>query len=289
MGGAAPAVDSRGDIWVAAGNGSVTSDSRHYDDSDSVLELSPSLQLEQYFAPASWAADNRGDLDMSTEPVLLGDGGVLIAGKARIAYLLDGSHLGGIGGSQTSLGSICNDDVDGGSARVGTTVYLPCLSGIVAVRAGESPASLRLLWRSGTGGGPPIVAAGLVWSIAPDGTLSGLDPATGAIRQQTSIGAPANHFPTPSVGAGLLLAPSSDRVVAFAASSTAVPTTTRPSTSTSTVPSRPTGGPTSDPNGGGIAAAGIAAIVVGGLVALGAIGWLLGRRRHGRASDPDGR
>ena len=45
---------------------------------------------------------------MTTEPVLLSDGDVLIAGKSRIAYLLDGSHLGGIGGQQASLGSICN-------------------------------------------------------------------------------------------------------------------------------------------------------------------------------------
>ena len=50
MGGAAPAVDSSGDIWVSTGNGSVYSSSHAYDDSDSVLELSPSLKLLQFFA-----------------------------------------------------------------------------------------------------------------------------------------------------------------------------------------------------------------------------------------------
>jgi hypothetical protein len=54
MGGAAPTVDGSGDIWVAVGNGSVYSASQPYDDSDSALELSPSLQLLQYFAPTSW-------------------------------------------------------------------------------------------------------------------------------------------------------------------------------------------------------------------------------------------
>ena len=44
-----------GNIWVSAGNGSVYSSSHAYDDSDSVLELSSSLTLLQYFAPASWA------------------------------------------------------------------------------------------------------------------------------------------------------------------------------------------------------------------------------------------
>ena len=45
MGGAAPVVDASGNIWVEAGNGSVYSSAQAYDDSDSVLELSPSLTL----------------------------------------------------------------------------------------------------------------------------------------------------------------------------------------------------------------------------------------------------
>ena len=53
--------------------------------------------------------------------------------------------------------------------------------------------------------------------MGQNGTLYGLDPATGRIRQQVTIGAPASHFPTPSVGGGLLLAASAEHVVAFAA------------------------------------------------------------------------
>ena len=41
MGGAAPIVDSSGNIWIATGNGSTTSSSQPYDNSDGVLELSP--------------------------------------------------------------------------------------------------------------------------------------------------------------------------------------------------------------------------------------------------------
>jgi len=226
MGGAAPVVDSAGHIWVSTGNGSVYSYQRPYDDSDSVLELSSSLRLLQYFAPSTWATNNSQDLDMSTAPALLPDGQVVLAGKSRIVYLLDGTNLDGIGHQQATLGasgrsitgSACGDDIDGGVAVVGMTVYLPCLAGIIAVRATSSPPALHLLWSSGTGGGPPIVAAGLVWTIGQNGTLYGLDPATGTIRQQATIGMPANHFPTPSVADGLLLAPSADHVVAFAAS-----------------------------------------------------------------------
>ncbi len=217
MGGAAPAVDARGDVWVSVGNGSVYQASRGYDNSDSVLDLSPSMRLLQYFAPADWASDNSRDFDMSAEPVLLADGQVLLAGKSPTAYLLNGAHLGGIGGQLASLSSACDSDIDGGAAAVGRTVYLPCVSGIVAVAAATSPPGLRLLWRSGTGGGPPIVAGGLVWTISQAGTLFGLDPQTGQARQQAAIGTLANHFPTPSVGAGLLLAPSANRVVAFRA------------------------------------------------------------------------
>ena len=133
---------------------------------------------------------------MSTAPVLLPYGQVLLAGKSRIVYLLDGAHLGGIGHQQATLGggprtitgSACGGDIAGGAAVVGLTVFLPCTSGIIAVRASRSPPALRLLWSSGIGGGPPIVAAGLVWTIGQNGVLYGLDPATGRVRQQTVIG-----------------------------------------------------------------------------------------------------
>ncbi|MGP0029357.1 MAG: PQQ-binding-like beta-propeller repeat protein [Acidimicrobiales bacterium] len=217
MGGAAPTVDRDHDIWVEAGNGSVYSASEGYDDSDSALELSSSLTLLQYFAPTTWPQDNQDDLDMSTAPALLSDGQVVAAGKSQIVYLLNGADLGGIGGQEATLGPVCGNVIDGGDAVVGTTVFLPCVNGPIAVRVKASPPGLTLQWSSGTGGGPPIAAAGLVWTIGQNGTLYGLDASTGAVRQQAAIGAPANHFPTPSVGDGLLVAPSAQQVVAFSA------------------------------------------------------------------------
>jgi PQQ-like domain len=217
MGGAAPVVDAAGHVWVSTGNGSVYSYSHAYDDSDSVLELSPTMRLLQYFAPSTWAANNSQDLDMSTAPVLLPDGQVILTGKSRIVYLLNGAHLGGIGTQQAALGSACSADIDGGIALSGMTAYLPCGSGVIAVRAARSPPGLRLLWTAPQQGGPPVLAAGLVWTIGQNGTLYGLDPATGAVRQRAFIGAVANHFPTPAVAGGLLLAPAARDVVAFTA------------------------------------------------------------------------
>ncbi len=89
MGGAAPTVDADGNVWVTAGNGSVTSAGRAYDDSDSVLELSPAMTLLQYFAPSSWASDNAHDLDMSTSVALLGNGQVVAASKVAGCLLVE--------------------------------------------------------------------------------------------------------------------------------------------------------------------------------------------------------
>ena len=277
MGGAAPVINSSGNVLVGVGNGSVSSARHAYDNSDSVLELTPSLKLVQFFAPTSWPTDNAHDTDFSIAPVLLPNGRVLISGKSRIAFLLDGARLGGIGGQLAKLGTGCSSDIDGGSAVVGTTVYLPCLSGVVAVQAKAAPVGLRLLWSAGTPGGPPIAAAGLIWTIGRNGKLYGLNPATGTVRQRASIGIPANHFPTPSVGDGLLLAPAANRIVAFAVTSAGASTTT--GTTTTATAGHDPAGPSATAQGTGLSAVGVGGIVVGGLVIAGAIGWLLRRRR----------
>jgi outer membrane protein assembly factor BamB len=286
MGGAAPVVDASGNIWVSTGNGSVYSYQHAYDDSDSVLELSSSLRLLQFFAPTTWATNNSQDLDMSTAPVLLSDGQVVLAGKSRIVYLLNGAHLGGIGHQQATLGadgnatvgSACSEDIDGGAAVVGMTVYLPCLSGEIAVRVTDSPPALHLLW-SAPGGGPPIVAGGLVWSIGQNGMLYGVDPATGDLRQQATIGAPANHFPTPSVGDGLLLAPSSDRVVAFAAGVSGARPTATPAASASQPAQTQT--PTASPTPAHSAHSFPAALIFAAAVLVIGLGFALARRPRG--------
>jgi outer membrane protein assembly factor BamB len=281
MGGAAPVVDAAGHVWVAAGNGSVHSSSERYDNSDSVLELSPAMRLLQFFAPSSWATDNADDLDMSIAPALLPDGQVILAGKSRIVYLLDGAHLGGIGKQQASLGSACGADIVGGIAVSGMTAYLPCASGVIAVRAAQSPPALRLLWTARQQGGPPVLAAGLLWTIGQNGTLYGLDPGTGAVRRQASIGAVANHFPTPAVAGGLLLAPAARDVVAFSAPAAGTPASASPASTTSPA-ATPASHAASPPpaRGGGLPAGGIAGITVAGLAIVGGLGWLLWRRRR---------
>ena len=75
------------------------------------------------------------------------------------------------------------------------TVYLPCLAAPVAVRASASPPACTVLWRRRTGGGPPIVAAGLVWTIGQDGVLYGSRPGH---RGGPGAGARSGRPPTTS-------------------------------------------------------------------------------------------
>ncbi len=215
MGGAAPEVDGQGNLWFTTGNSAFTSPGDAYDNSDGVIELSPTLQVVQSFAPSTWQSDNGSDFDFSTSPALVpADGLVFAAGKSHIGYLMSQSHLGGVGGQLQTVSSFCSGDVDGGTAVSGTTVYEPCGAGVVAV-ATSAPNNAAVLWHTNTGaGGPPIVAGGFVWTIGGN-TLYGLDPTTGNALQQFSLGSEANHFPTPTVADGLLLAPSSNQVHAF--------------------------------------------------------------------------
>ena len=82
---------------------------------------------------------------------------------------------------------------------MGTTVYLPCLNGPIAIGVTGSPPALRVQWRAPVGRWPALVAAGLVWTIGQDGVLYGLDPATGAVRQQaTSAPRPTTSRPRAS-------------------------------------------------------------------------------------------
>ena len=82
MGGAAPVVDGQGNVWVTTGNSAFASSGDAYDNSDGVIELSPSMHVVQYFAPSTWYSDNGSDFDFSTSPALVPANGLVFAGRA---------------------------------------------------------------------------------------------------------------------------------------------------------------------------------------------------------------
>jgi hypothetical protein len=82
-----------GSLYVATGNGTPYD---QVDDSDSVLRLSPDLQVEDRFTPANFESLSADDQDLgSTAPALLPDGLIFQIGKQGVGYLLDGTRLGG--------------------------------------------------------------------------------------------------------------------------------------------------------------------------------------------------
>jgi polyvinyl alcohol dehydrogenase (cytochrome) len=220
MGGAAPSVDAQGDVWVATGNSAHGSSSDTYDEGDSVLRLSPSMQLLSSFAPRTWYNDNATDADLgSTAPALLPNKLVFQVGKANgsnapVAYVLHESALGGVGG-QLASGPFCEPgvDADGGSADLNGTLFVPCQNGVTSVTVTTSTPSPNWTTTSGAHGSP-IVAGGLVWSIG-NGNLYALNPNTGATVQSFSIGSSSSSFPSPSAADGLVLAPAGTRIHAF--------------------------------------------------------------------------
>lgn len=217
MGGAAPEVDSHGNIWLATGNGSVTDSNGPYDGSDAVLELSSQLRMKQYFTPASWAEDNVTDSDLgSASPALLLSGQVVQAGKSGVAYLLNGSNLGGIGGQQAET-TACNGEVDGGPVVQGNTTYLPCGDGALAVHSSATPPQVGITWRAGQVLSGMVADGNHIFGVNPvEGDLVSLFTSNGRVDQRFRIGNIANHFATPTAADGLVLAASARTVHAYA-------------------------------------------------------------------------
>jgi outer membrane protein assembly factor BamB len=208
-------VDADGDVFVSVGNGAATGGA--WDHSDSVLRLSSDLHLEDGFAPRQWPQDNAADLDLGAMgPVLLPGGLVFADGKSGLGYLLRADHLGGIGG-QLAEQSVCA--AFGGSAVVGSTLYVPCTDGLRQVRVG-SDARLDLGWRASAAvNGSPVVGGHTVYSLdASGGTLHALDADRGTVRASAPVGQ-TSRFATPTLAGGLVLVGTLTGVVALTASS----------------------------------------------------------------------
>jgi hypothetical protein len=163
-----------------------------------VTALSPRLHRTGVFAPSTWADDNAHDLDLgSTQPALLPDGMLLADGKRGTAYLVDGAHLGGVGG-QVAQADVC--EAYGGAAVAGSVVYEPCAQGgLAAVEVAGN--QIRVRWRGPSQAqGSPVVGGGAVWvTDYQGGTLYQVDQATGATRASLSLGATLPHFSSMSM------------------------------------------------------------------------------------------
>jgi outer membrane protein assembly factor BamB len=202
-----------GRLIFADGNGEQTSGD--YDGSDSVVSLSPDLQLTDRFTPTTWPADNAADLDLgSMTPAVVGDY-VFITGKRGTGYTMKLSHFGGIGG-QADERPVCGGY--GGGAVDGNVVFVPCADGTRAVRV-DGSGHIQVLWHADQAGeGSPVVGGGVVWSVNYDrGVLYLLDEVTGAVKQKLSVGT-APHFASATLSAGMAFLGTVNGVVAVKSS-----------------------------------------------------------------------
>lgn len=199
QGGSGPVVEPGGDLLVGVGNGASGDDDPNgpYDFSDSVLKIDPQpMRMLDSYSPATWREDNAADLDLGSQsPAVVGDH-VFIDGKRGTAYVLNRSHLGGIGG-EVSQAPLCKSF--GGPAVKGSTVYVPCTDGLRAVRINHD-GTMTVLWHAAsTITASPVIGGGRVWSLdTSNGMLYMLDPATGTSLGAVSVGA-VNRFATPAL------------------------------------------------------------------------------------------
>jgi len=200
-----------GSVYVVTGNGSTTQSFAY---SNSVIELSPDLQVRSFFAPSNWRSLDAGDVDLGSvgATYVSSIGAVVAIGKDGVAYLLSAGHLGGVGG-QIASRSVCAG-AWGGTAWLGQRVWIPCSDGLVALDVTES--SISVAWKAPRPRlGSPIVAAGAVWAIEPDsGRLFALDVTSGAVLYDLSLGQ-ARHFSTPAATEGFVVAPAGAEVVVY--------------------------------------------------------------------------
>jgi outer membrane protein assembly factor BamB len=206
-------VNSAGNVYVVSGD----SDNASFDYGNSVMMLTPDLTFtnstNNYFAAADWQYTNENDLDQGTTGATLLTNSLLFSiGKDGVGYLLNETHLGGIGGQLYSA-AVCGS-VDkgwpfgawGSTSFYNNTIYVPCAASLdaLSLKTGAHPTFTSLWNFTGIWAGPPIIAGGAVWTVSiTGGTLYALNLKNGAVLYQVSAGT-VEHFTTPSAGDGMV-------------------------------------------------------------------------------------
>ena len=201
----------------------------HFDEGNSVVELSPNLERLGYWAPSDWVQLNDQDWDLgSAGPINVpGTSLLFIAGKPGAngdsGYLMREGHLGGIGhGAYT--GPACPGGGDFGADASDVTGWADLhLRGLRQRDRGipghyvAHGVPARVVAVDRRPNGPPVVAGGLVWALDWNGAaLYGMNPVNGHVVFQRNTDA-LNHFATPGVGDGMVFVPTAGGVEAFRA------------------------------------------------------------------------
>ena len=202
MGGAAPAADAEGNIYVISGNGPFDTESNGSDLGDSFIKLSSGagLTIADYFTPFNQLALNRGDIDLGSSGALLlpDEAGSVAhphllagAGKEGRIYLLDRDQMGSFNPADDSqiVQSIPKaiGPLYGGAAYFNQTLFFAAANDSLKAFAISDahlmplPSSQSSLAFGGLGAAPTVssngATNGIVWLVEPGygGTLHAYD------------------------------------------------------------------------------------------------------------------
>jgi len=123
---------------------------------------------------------------------------------------------------------VCDNSQGGTAFTPQGTIYVPCFDGLhaLALQTGAEPRFTTLWSQPDFVAGPPIIAAGAVWTFdIYNGTLFAFNPTNGARVFSISLGSVGfvEHFTTPSVGGGLLLFAATETIYALNLSPSGTP------------------------------------------------------------------
>jgi hypothetical protein len=196
--GAAPAVDSSGNIYAGTGNGTFDADKNGADYGMSALRLVPAgktLSVQDYFTPSHANKLTKRDLDLDSGGlILLADQPgahpheAVIGFKTGELFLIDRDHMGGYGTEKAVQAFTANrGGIYSSAATWDGNVYLAGVDGVLnqwTLQSGEFPGSPT--HQSGVTynypGATPTISSnggknGIVWTIATDGKVQGGKPA----------------------------------------------------------------------------------------------------------------
>jgi hypothetical protein len=106
MAGQAPVVDGAGNLYVSTGNGtSGTTPNGLYQAGESIIKLSPTLQLLDYFTPYNAASLSAGDMDLASAGVIMvpNTNYLLGGGKQGVLYLVNTGNMGHFNASHDNV------------------------------------------------------------------------------------------------------------------------------------------------------------------------------------------
>jgi len=239
QGGAAPAADSSGSIYIVSANGIFDADRGGSDFGESILKLSaPNLAVRDYFTPYNADALSDQDIDLGSSGALLlpDEAGstahphLLVTGsKAGTVYLVDRDQMGHFQpGGDTQIVQSLGDSVGplfGIPAYFHNTVYFSAShdevkafsihNGLLSAAPDSASSSALLLLGSVPSISANGVSNGIVWTIAPNAQLLAYDASdVSQLLYQGDTGSFVK-FSTPTIANGKVYVGTSGELLVF--------------------------------------------------------------------------